>query len=131
MMKHIRTQMARHAHTSNANNFEWFFIGVKEFKYIALRSFFIRFLFILFVFLLIKEKSDYIYYMVMQVILSLVISIINFRQLNKLLTFKQIKFEEIDLRKHIKPLLILFLTNFCVKLISIKIKKNSEKILAR
>ena len=28
--------------------FEWFFIGVKEFKYIALRSFFIRFLFIVF-----------------------------------------------------------------------------------
>ena len=96
--------------------FEWFFIGVKEFKYIALRSFFIRFLFILFVFLLIKEKADYIYYMVMQVILSVVISIINFRQLNKLLTFKQIKFEELDLLKHIKPLLILFLTIFSISI---------------
>ena len=28
MMKHIRTQMARHAHINNTNNFEWFFIGV-------------------------------------------------------------------------------------------------------
>jgi O-antigen/teichoic acid export membrane protein len=96
--------------------FEWFFIGVKEFKYIALRSFFIRFLFILFVFLLIKEKADYINYMVMQVILSVTISIINFRQLNRLLTFKKIKFDEIDLRKHIKPLLILFLTIFSISI---------------
>jgi hypothetical protein len=27
-MKHIRTQMARHAHINNTNNFEWFFIGI-------------------------------------------------------------------------------------------------------
>ena len=52
----------------------------------------------------------------MQVILSVVISIINFRQLNKLLTFKQIKFEELDLLKHIKPLLILFLTIFSISI---------------
>jgi len=54
--------------------------------------------------------------MVMQVILSVIISIINFRQLNKLLTFKQIKFEELDLLKHIKPLLILFLTIFSISI---------------
>jgi hypothetical protein len=28
MMKHIRTQMAIHAHANNINNFEWFFIAV-------------------------------------------------------------------------------------------------------
>jgi len=71
--------------------FEWFFIGVKEFKYIALRSFFIRFLFIVFVFLFIQEKSDYIYYMVMQVILSAIICVINFSRLNSLLDFKHMR----------------------------------------
>lgn len=96
--------------------FEWFFIGVKEFKYIALRSFFIRFLFILFVFLLIKEKADYVYYMVMQVVLSVIISIINFRQLNKLLELRQINYSDINLRKHLKPLLILFLTIFSISI---------------
>jgi len=96
--------------------FEWFFIGIKEFKYIALRTFFIRFLFILFVFLLIKYKTDYIYYMVLQVVLSVIISIINLRQLYKLLTFKQIKFNKLDLRRHIKPLLILFLTIFSISI---------------
>lgn len=96
--------------------FEWFFIGIKEFKYIALRSFFIRFLFILFVFLLIKEKADYTYYMVMQVILSIIISIINFRQLSKLLDLRQINYSDINLRKHLKPLLILFLTIFSISI---------------
>lgn len=96
--------------------FEWFFIGVKEFKYIAIRSFFIRFLFILFVFLLIKEKADYTYYMVMQVVLSIIISIINFRQLSKLLELKQINYSDINLKKHLKPLLILFLTIFSISI---------------
>ena len=96
--------------------FEWFFIGVKEFKYIAIRSFFIRFLFILFVFLLIKETADYTYYMVMQVVLSIIISIINFRQLSKLLELKQINYSDINLRKHLKPLLILFLTIFSISI---------------
>lgn len=27
-MKHIRIQMTTHTHTNNANNFEWFFIGI-------------------------------------------------------------------------------------------------------
>ncbi len=96
--------------------FEWFFIGVKEFKYIALRSFFIRFLFIIFVFLFIQEKSDYIYYMVMQVILSAIICLINFTRINSLLDFKHIHLNEINLSKHLKPLLILFLTIFSISI---------------
>lgn len=96
--------------------FEWFFIGVKEFKYIALRSFFIRFLFIIFVFLFIQEKSDYVYYMIMQVILSAIICLINFTRLNSLLDLKQLKLNEINLKQHLSPLLILFLTIFSISI---------------
>jgi len=94
--------------------FEWFFTGMNQFKYIAIRSFGIRFLFILFVFLLIKTKEDYLKYMQMQVGLSLLIGLINFKYLYQLLDFKVAIFKSLDLKKHLKPLLILFLTIFSI-----------------
>ena len=77
--------------------FEWFFTGMNEFKYIAIRSFFIRFLFILFVFIFIKSKYDYLRYMQMQVLLSFIIALINFKYLHSLLDFKAINFKYLNL----------------------------------
>ena len=42
---------------------EWFFNGMDQFRFIAIRQFIIRFFFIIFVFLLIKSKLDYVNYM--------------------------------------------------------------------
>jgi O-antigen/teichoic acid export membrane protein len=96
--------------------FEWFFTGMNQFKFIALRSFVIRFLFILFVFVLIKAKSDYLKYMQMQVVLSLLIAIINFKYLYSLLDLKNIRISNLNLRKHLKPLFLLFLTIFSISI---------------
>lgn len=96
--------------------FEWFFTGMNQFKFIALRSFAIRFLFILFVFILIKSKSDYLKYMQMQAFLSMIIAIINFKYLYSLLDLKQINIGQLNLKQHIKPLLLLFLTIFSISI---------------
>jgi O-antigen/teichoic acid export membrane protein len=96
--------------------FEWFFTGMNQFKFIALRSFAIRFLFILFVFILIKSKSDYLKYMQMQAFLSMIIAIINFKYLYSLLDLKQINIGLLNLKQHIKPLLLLFLTIFSISI---------------
>lgn len=96
--------------------FEWFFTGMNQFKFIALRSFIIRFLFILFVLFFIKLKSDYIKYMQMQVALSAIIAMINFKYLYSLLDIKQVSFSKLNLRQHFKPLLLLFLTIFSISI---------------
>lgn len=95
---------------------EWFFSGMNQFKFIAIRSLVIRCLFIVFVFILIKEKADYIKYMQMQVGLNIVIALINLRQLKALLPFKVVDWTTLDLKQHIKPLLILFLTIFSISI---------------
>lgn len=96
--------------------FEWFFTGMNQFKFIALRSFVIRFLFILFVLFFIRLKSDYIKYMQMQVALSAIIAMINFKYLYSLLDIKQVTFTKLNLTYHLKPLLLLFLTIFSISI---------------
>jgi O-antigen/teichoic acid export membrane protein len=97
-------------------NFEWFFSGLGEFKFIALRSFFIRLLFILFVFIFIKTKWDYIKYMQMQVGLSFILGGINFVRINKLINYKQLGFSKLNFKKHLQPLFYLFLTIFSISI---------------
>ncbi len=97
-------------------NLEWFFSGLGEFKFIALRSFFIRLLFILSVFIFIKSKIDYLRYMQMQVVLSLILATINLFKISKLLQFKRNIFSELNFIKHLKPLFFLFLTIFSISI---------------
>ena len=95
---------------------EWFFNGMNQFKFIAIRQFVIRFFFIIFVFILIKSQFDYVNYMRMQFGLSVLLAIINFNNLSKHISLNKASFYNLDLRKHIKPLLYIFLTIFSISI---------------
>jgi len=95
---------------------EWFFNGMNQFKFIAIRQFVIRFFFIIFVFILIKSQFDYVNYMRMQFGLSVLLAIINFNNLSKHISLNKETFSNLDLRKHIKPLLYIFLTIFSISI---------------
>jgi len=95
---------------------EWFFNGMNQFKFIAIRQFVIRFFFIIFVFVLIKSQFDYVNYMRMQFGLSVLLAIINFNNLSKHISLNKETFSNLELRKHIKPLLYIFLTIFSISI---------------
>jgi len=95
---------------------EWFFNGMNQFKFIAIRQFVIRFFFIIFVFVLIKSQFDYVNYMRMQFGLSVLLAIINFNNLSKHISLNKETFSNLNLRKHIKPLLYIFLTIFSISI---------------
>ena len=95
---------------------EWFFNGMNQFKFIAIRQFIIRFFFIIFVFIFIKSQFDYVNYMRMQFGLSVLLAIINFNNLSKHIALNKASFSNLDLRKHIKPLLYIFLTIFSISI---------------
>ena len=94
--------------------FEWLFAGMNQFKFIALRYFFIRLLFIVGVFIFIKNNTDYHKYMALQVAASIFVSLVNFNYLRQYISFDKNIFKELNLKQHIKPLLILFLTLFSI-----------------
>jgi O-antigen/teichoic acid export membrane protein len=93
---------------------EWFFTGINQFKYIAVRFFFIRLVFIAAIFIFIKEANDYVKYMQLQVGLTFFLGVINFVYLFKFIDLKNIRLNELSLLKHLKPLLLLFLTIFSI-----------------
>lgn len=93
---------------------EWFFTGMNQFKFIAIRSFIIRFFFITAVFILIRTKVDYVYYFIMQFGLTVFLAVLNGKKLFALLDFKKIVFKNLEFKKHLKPMAILFLTIFTI-----------------
>ena len=96
--------------------FEWFFAGLNQFKFIALRYFFIRILFIISVFVFIKTNTDYSKYMVLQVGASVLVALVNIKYILKYIILNKSVFTALNLSKHIKPLLTLFLTIFSISI---------------
>ena len=52
----------------------------------------------------------------MQVLLSLLIALINFKYLYSLLDLKNIRLSNLNLKQHLKPLFLLFLTIFSISI---------------
>jgi O-antigen/teichoic acid export membrane protein len=100
----------------NIFHLEWFFAGLNQFKFVAIRFFIVRLFLVLVVFSFIKSSSDYLIYMKMQVGLSVLISLINFYFLRNIIVFNKNVFTNLNLKKHLKPLLILFLTLFSISI---------------
>ena len=96
--------------------FEWFFAGLNQFKFIALRYFFIRIVFILSVFIFIKTNTDYSKYMVLQVGASVLVAIVNIKYILKYIILNKSILSALNLTKHIKQLLTLFLTIFSISI---------------
>lgn len=93
---------------------EWFFTGMNQFKFIAIRSFIIRFLFIAAVFIFIRSNHDYVNYFIMQFGLTIVLALLNGKKLFELLELRSITFKSLEFKKHLKPMALLFLTIFTI-----------------
>jgi O-antigen/teichoic acid export membrane protein len=92
---------------SNLFTFEWFFAGISEFKFIAVRTFFIRILFIILFFILIKTESDYELYFILTVIGNIISSIVNIFYIKNFLKESYRK-SQLSIKNHIKPIFFLF-----------------------
>ena len=95
---------------------EWFFAGLNQFKFVAIRFFIVRLFLVFIVFTFIKSSSDYVSYMKMQVGLSILIAAINFYFLKNVIIFNKRVLIDLNIKKHFKPLLILFLTLFSISI---------------
>ncbi len=93
---------------------EWFFTGINQFKYIAIRFFIIRLFFVAAIFIFIKESNDYVKYMQLQVGLTFFLGVINFVYLFKFIDLKNTRIKDLNLIQHLKPLFLLFLTLFSI-----------------
>ncbi|WP_162071906.1 flippase [Chryseobacterium fistulae] len=96
---------------------EWYFQGVENQMYITVRFIAVRIVMVLVIFLYIKTKSDYPMYALSLVITTCGANIFNFAVLfNKVLKNYSGTLKELDIRKHLKPVLTIFIATVSINI---------------
>ncbi|WIK66135.1 oligosaccharide flippase family protein [Globicatella sanguinis] len=94
-------------------NVDWFFQGLEEYHYITIRSLIIKTFTILLIFLFVKNRDDYTRYALLNMLSISGNGILNYLHSRK---FVKISFNNMTLKKHIKPLFTFFVTNFIINI---------------
>ena len=89
----------------------WFYSGIEDFKYVTLRGITVRIICTVFLFLTVRTKADLYWYGIYYVLVSTGNYIINFIFLRKRISFNLIKWKELNITRHIKPALAVFVFN--------------------
>lgn len=99
---------------SNFMLIEWFYKGLEDFKYITLRTIFVKCLYVASIFIFIHSQNDYNIYYLLTVLMVTVNALINTFHARK---FASIKFKYIKFKGVIKPFFMLgsymIVTSFC------------------
>ncbi|WP_294215471.1 flippase [uncultured Chryseobacterium sp.] len=95
---------------------EWYFQGMEDQLYITLRYVGVRILMVIFMFMYIKTPQDDHFYALCIVITSCGANILNFIILSKVIYKEKEDLKPLNLRKHIKPILMMFIATISVSI---------------
>lgn len=95
---------------------EWFYQGIEDFKYVAIRGLIIKIISVVLLFLLVKTKDDILWYGLYNVIGILGGNIFNFIRLRKYIDHKHITLNNLHPFKHLKPALQVFVFNVIISI---------------
>ena len=98
----------------NTFGIEWLYSAKEEYVYITLRGIFFQVFSLILLFITVKTKDDYIQYAALNVISSVGSNILNLINIRKLVDLK-VKVKK-QIRKHLKPIFILFASALAVSL---------------
>ena len=91
----------------NVLGVEWLYKALEKYSYITIRSIVFKFLSLILLLLLVKNKEDYVLYGAITVFAGVGSNLLNFLNLRRLIDLKPVK--NLDLKQHIKPCLTFFL----------------------
>lgn len=100
----------------NIINIEWVYQGFEEYEYITIRSFLIKILSLLLLFIFAREKSDLVAYAFIICFGSIGNYILNFINLKK---YVQLCFRDMSLKKHIVPIMTFFISVIAIEIYSL------------
>lgn len=89
-------------------NIDWFFSGLERFKFIAMRSLFVKFVFLIILYIIVKNEADDINYLWVIVGSAILNNIWNIISARRYFDFNAFKLN--DLKKHLRPLFYIFST---------------------
>ncbi|MGE5629217.1 MAG: flippase [Solirubrobacterales bacterium] len=88
-------------------DFNYFFSGLENFKYITVRTVFFQVVSVILTFIFIQTRTDTLKYFLIPIFISLLTVIVNTRYILKFVDVQALK-KKLELKKHIKPLVLLF-----------------------
>lgn len=100
----------------NAIGCEWFYRGVEDFKYIAIRGLMVRIIYVILLFSFVHSKSDILIYAALTVFGTVGNNIFNFIRLRKHISIKYVPLNDINISRHIKPTIKIFALNLVISL---------------
>ena len=89
---------------SNFFLIEWFFRGLEDFRYITLRTILVKCLYIILVFLFVRDESDYFCYYFLTVLIITINSIINQIYARKYIS---VNLSKVNLKMYVVPIVIM------------------------
>lgn len=92
----------------NTIGMEWVYNVVEDFTYITIRYIVVHILAIVFLFVFVKEPEDYIWYSLYILLANGGSGIVNAVSLRKYVDLFSVKFRELELCRHVKPIFLLF-----------------------
>ena len=95
---------------------EWFYQGIEDFKYVAVRGLLVKLFSVVLLFLLVKTKEDILWYGAYTVLGVLGGNIFNFIRLRKYLHRDVIDFRALHPLRHLKPALHVFALNVVISI---------------
>ena len=93
---------------------DWFYQGREEFAFITIRSFFVKVLFLIWIFLFVKNVNDVVMFALASVLGIGANNIFNVLHLKK--TGVKFSLEKSNLKKHLKPIFVLFASVIAIEL---------------
>ena len=98
----------------NVFGVNWLYQALEQYDYITFRSLIFKIISVILMFILIHNESDYVLYGAIIVFAAAGSNILNFLNLKRYISLKPIK--NYNLKRHIKPILILFAQNLAVSI---------------
>lgn len=95
---------------------DWFFQGVEDFKYITLRSLLFKIIALALIFLVVKEKDDYILYASIMIFGLSFSNILNYFYVRKYVSFS---LKGLNMKRHLKPISVFFTGSLVISIYTI------------
>ena len=92
---------------ANLFDITWFYQGIEDFKAVSIRNIIVKFLFLISVFVFVKTKDDLWIYILLFSLSTLVTNASFWFKLKDLV--KKVPFKTLEIRRHMKPVLLLFI----------------------
>ncbi len=95
---------------------QWFYTAIEDFKYITVRSILVKTAAAIALFIFVKDRNDLMWYAGINVGASVGNNIFNFIRLRKHISLQDLRFKDLNIKRHIRPSLKLFTLNLVVSI---------------